>query len=223
MSPVTIEELNQLVSSENWGDRIKAINQARELTADDALPLLSSLATDANTRVRYAAISQIGTLDLSDKGVPIPLLKDRLAADPEVDVRAAAAAALGDLKQSGTLQDLLDALEREEEWLMVLSIVAALGELGDLGGLDAVLAAAADDNVLIRATAASALGDLGDERGLDALQTLATDSDWQTRHRVCISLGKIGGDSARTLLESLSQDEEEQVAATAKDILEKTV
>ncbi|MGK7911308.1 MAG: HEAT repeat domain-containing protein [Synechococcus sp.] len=223
MPPVTIEELNQLASSENWGDRIKAINQARELSGDNALPLLSSLATDSNTRVRYAAISQIGTLELSDREKPISLLKDRLETDPEVDVRAAAAAALGDLKQPGTLQNLLAALQREDEWLMVLSIIAALGELGDLGAMDAILAAATDDNVLIRATAASALGDLGDERGLEALQTLATDSDWQTRHRVCISLGKIGGDSARALLESLAQDEEEQVAATAKDVLEKTV
>ncbi|MEM9536086.1 MAG: HEAT repeat domain-containing protein [Cyanobacteria bacterium P01_A01_bin.3] len=223
MPPVTVEELNQLASSEDWGDRIKAINQARELAGDDALPLLSTLATDTNTRVRYAAVSQIGTLDLSDRGIPLPLLKERLETDPEVDVRAAAAAALGDLKQPGTLQDLLAALEREEEWLMVLSIIAALGELGDLGAMDAVLAAATDENVLIRATAASALGDLGDERGLEALQLLAADSDWQTRHRVCISLGKIAGDSARTLLNSLARDGEEQVAATAKDILEQTV
>lgn len=220
MPPVTVEELNQLIGSADWGDRIKAINMARELSGDDALPLLSTLATDANTRVRYAAVSQIGTLDLSDKGVPLPLLKDRLETDPEVDVRAAAAAALGDLKQPGTLQDLLGALEREEEWLMVLSVVAALGELGDLGAMDAVLTAARDENVLIRSTAASALGDLGDKRGLEALQMLATDADWQTRHRVCISLSKIGGDAARSVLETLSADEEEQVATTAASMLE---
>ena len=221
MSPATVEELNQLASSENWGDRIKAINQARELPGDEILPLLSTLATDSNTRVRYAAVSQIGTLDLSDKSVPTALLKDRLETDPEVDVRAAAAAALGDLKQPGTLQDLLASLEREDEWLIVLSIIAALGELGDPGAFDAVLAAASDDNVLVRATAASALGDLGDERGLEALQTLAGDSDWQTRHRVCIALGKIGGDAARSMLETLAGDEEAQVAATAQDLLAK--
>lgn len=222
MSSVTREELNQLASSENWGNRIKAINLLRELSGDEALPLLSDLAIDSNTRVRYAAVSQIGTLNLSDKSLPLPMLKERLETDPEVDVRAAAAAALGDLKQPGTLQDLLAALQREDEWLMVLSIVAALGELGDPGAFDAVLAAASDENVLVRSTAASALGDLGDERGLDALQTLAKDPDWQTRHRVCIALGKIGSEKAHSILETLASDEEAQVASTARDLLGKT-
>ena len=220
MSQVNAEELNRLAASEDWGDRIKAINQVRELPAEEAFLLLSQLANDPNTRVRYAAISQIGTLDLADKTTPLPLLRDRLQTDAEVDVRAAAAAALGDLKQPGTVDHLLVALEREDEWLMVLSIIAALGELGDLAAFEAIQAAASNDNVLIRATAASALGDLGDERGLPSLQTLASDEDWQTRHRVCIALGKIGGNTARSYLETLATDPEEQVAATARDMLE---
>ncbi|WP_017327880.1 HEAT repeat domain-containing protein [Synechococcus sp. PCC 7336] len=219
MTESSVEEVAALLQSEDWGDRLKAVNQTRTLTGTDALKLLSQAAVDPHTRVRYAAISQIGTLKLDDPTAPLPLLRDRLLSDSEIDVRAAAAAAMGDLKQPEVLPDLLAACDRETEWLAVLSIIAALGELGDLAAFDRIQQATGDDNGLIRATAASALGDLGDPRGLDALIRLAAEEDWQIRHRACIALGKIGAGGARPTLETLADDDIEQVAQTARDIL----
>ncbi len=216
----TVEDLKTLLQSDDLGDRLRAVNQARPLPVEHVFEILMQAAQDANSRVRYAAISQLGTLKLPDPSQALPLLRQALAEDLEPDVRAAAAAALGDLKQLEAFEDLAAAYRRETEWLVQFSLVAAMGELGNPLAYDYLMEALAQDNDLIRTAAAAALGDLGDPRAIPALEAYIGSDDWQLRYRVALALAQIGGDAARPGLARLAQDDVEQVAAHATQALE---
>ena len=60
--PTDPAQVRQMLKAENFGDRIKAINQLRDLDPALAFELIQPLCDDPNTRVRYAAVSQISTL-----------------------------------------------------------------------------------------------------------------------------------------------------------------
>jgi len=219
--PPSLTALLQLLNSQDLGERLRAINKARELSPPERLTLLQQAIADENARVRYAAISQLGTLAAKgiDPAILLPILQRSLREDPEFDVRAAAAAALGDLKQPQALADLLEAYQRETEWLVRFSIVAALGELGNPAAFDTLVQALQEGNELLTTAAAAALGDLGDPRAIPYLEPLIASEDWQLRYRVCIALSKLGTEAAQAGLARLAQDPQEQVAACARAAL----
>lgn len=215
------EQLLAMLDSSDLGERLRAVNQARPLPPSELYPILKKASADASARVRYAAVSQIGSVPFQDPSEPVAMLRNILKSDPEFDVRAAAAASLGDLKQPEVLPDLLDSYRQETEWLVQFSIIAALGELGNPAAFDTLVEALNQGSDLTRTAAAAALGDLGDARAIPVLENYLADEDWQLRYRVCLSLGKIGGEAARTGLEQLARDPVEQVATQAQEALER--
>ncbi len=219
--PPSLATLLELLGSQDLGERLRAVNKARELSPPESLTLLQQAVADENARVRYAAISQLGTLAAKgiDPATLLPILQQSLREDPEFDVRAAAAAALGDLKQPQALTDLLEAYQRETEWLVRFSIVAALGELGNPAAFDTLVQVLQEGNELLTTAAAAALGDLGDPRAIPYLEPLIASDDWQLRYRVCIALSQLGTEAAHPGLARLAQDSQEQVAACARAAL----
>ncbi len=217
----SLEQLLAMLDSADLGDRLRAVNQARPLPPEQIFQVLQKASGDSSARVRYAAVSQIGSVPYGDPSEPVALLRGLLKEDPEFDVRAAAAASLGDLKQPQVLEDLLQSYRQETEWLVQFSIIAALGELGNVEAFDTLVEALTQGSDLTRTAAAAAIGDLGDARGIEVLQNYLTDEDWQLRYRVCLSLEKIGGEAARPGLEQLTQDPVEQVATQAQEALQK--
>ena len=137
--------IDRLISSENKGDRITALNLIRELEPEIAFGYIKQLVTDNNTRVRYAAVSQLATLGSQDLAGSLIILRDRLVNDPEPDVQAAAADSIGALKLTDAFDDLQNLYETTPEWLVQFSIIAALGELGDPRGLKLLETALAKD------------------------------------------------------------------------------
>jgi HEAT repeat protein len=216
---MTPEAVQQLLDSEQFSDRIKGINQLRQLDPKLAFEMIKPLVNDKNTRVRYAAVSQLDTLGQQDLESALNLLRDRLFNDPEVDVQAAAADAIGGLKLTVAFEDLQQLYSQTSEWLIQFSIIATLGELGDPRGFDLLKDALSSENNLVKTAAISSLGELGDERAIPLLLPLATDEDWQIRYRLVQSLGRLGGDRARSMLEQLTQDDVDQVAQEAKNNL----
>jgi HEAT repeat protein len=213
---VTRESVQQLLSSEDFGQRISGVNQLRQLEPSVAFELIQPVVTDRNTRVRYAAVSQLDTLGNQDLQATLTLLRDRLINDSEPDVQAAAADALGALKLTEAYEDLRQLYHRTPEWLVQFSIIAALGELGDPRSFELLQEALNSDTSLIQTAAISSLGDLGDARAVPLLIPFATNSDWQLRYRVVQALGKLGGAEAQATLETLTKDEKEEVAQEAK-------
>ncbi len=210
------ESVEQLLNSEDFGDRLRAVNQLRQLEPAIAYKLIQTAIGDKNVRVRYAAVSQMSTLGTENLSNALEVLLHSLNNDPEPDVQAAAADALGALKLTDALADLQQVYDKTSEWLVQLSIVAALGEMGDPKAFPMLENALASDNELIQTIAISALGELRDPRAIPLLLPYATNADWQIRYRVAQALRRLGGAEAEAALEILTKDEVEQVALEAK-------
>lgn len=215
----SLAQIQPLLSSENFGDRIKGVNLLRNIEPALAFELITPLCSDANTRVRYAAVSQVSTLGEQNKAVALELLTTALS-DSEPDVQAAAADSLGALKLSEALGDLQTLYENTPEWLVQMSVIACLGEMGDRTAFDLLKSALSSDNSLVMVSAIGALGELGDERAIALLLPYAKNDDWQIRHRIAQSLGHFRQHAeAAQVLQSLATDESNIVSETAQRVL----
>jgi HEAT repeat protein len=213
------ESIELLINSENKGDRIKALNLIRELEPTIAFSYIKQLVTDNNTRVRYAAVSQLATLGSQDLAESLIILRDRLVNDPEPDVQAAAADSIGALKLTDAFDDLQKLYETTPEWLVQFSIVAALGELGDPRGLELLKTALTNETSLVQTAAIGAIGELGNPNGVESLIPFVTNPDWQIRYQLARSLRNLGGALAAQSLAILATDPVEQVAKEAQGII----
>ncbi|HEY9834032.1 MAG TPA: HEAT repeat domain-containing protein [Stenomitos sp.] len=213
---VTRESVQELLSSQDFGQRISGVNQLRQLEPAVAFELIQPVVKDANTRVRYAAVSQLDTLGNQDLPATLNLLRDRLLNDSEPDVQAAAADALGALKLTEAYEDIERLYHQTSEWLVQFSIIAALGEMGDPRSFDLLQEALNSETSLVQTAAISSLGELGDARAVSLLIPFATNSDWQVRFRVAQALSRLGGVEAHSTLETLAKDENKEVAKEAQ-------
>ena len=143
-------------------------------------------------------------------------LRDRLVNDPEPDVQAAAADAIGALKLVAAFDELLHLYQTTPEWLVQFSIIAALGELGEPRGLSLLKTALTSETILVQTAAIGAIGELGDASAVESLIPFVSHPDWQIRYQLARSLRALGGDVAQQNLAILATDEIEQVAQEAK-------
>ena len=210
------ENIDALIISENKGDRITALNLVRDLEPAIAFGYIKQLVTDKNTRVRYAAVSQLATLGSQDLSESLTILRDRLVNDPEPDVQAAAADAIGALKLTDAFDDLQHLYETTPEWLVQFSIVAALGELGDPRCLKLLQTALTNETSLVQTAAIGSIGELGDPNGVESIIPFVTHPDWQIRYQLARSLRTLGGALAAENLAILATDDVEQVAHEAQ-------
>ena len=216
---ITPESARDLLNSEDFGERIRGLNQLRQIKPETAFGMVRPLITDDNTRVRYAAVSQLDTLGTIDKDASLSMLRDRLFNDPEPDVQAAAADAIGGLKLVEAFDDLAKVYHETSEWLVQFSIIAALGELGDSRGFALLEEALESDNNLLQTAAIGSMGELGDTKAIPLLARFVDHEDWQIRYRLAQALGRLGGDEAKAMIAKLAEDESEQVAQEAKNNL----
>lgn len=216
---ITPESIKDLLNSEDFGERIRGLNQLRQIEPETAFTMVQPMITDKNTRVRYAAVSQLDTLGQANKTVSLEMLRDRLFNDPEPDVQAAAADAIGGLKLVEAFDDLANMYHDSSEWLVQFSIIAALGELGAPRGFELLEEALNSDNNLLQTAAIGSMGELGDTRAIPLLANFADNDDWQIRYRLVQALGKLGGNEAKAIIAKLIEDDSEQVAQEAKNNL----
>lgn len=216
---VTPETVRDLLHSEDFGERLRAVNLIRQLDPAIAFDLIQIAVADRNARVRYAGVSQLASVGGVNLEQSLAILRDRLVNDSEADVQAAAADALGALKLTAAFDDLKTLFYQTDQWLVQFSIVAALGELGDPRGVELLEAALQSDIELVRTAAVGSLGELGDERSLPLLLPFAADPDWQIRYRVAQALGRLQTPDARAALEELSHDSMAAVADAARQEL----
>ncbi|MEB3358608.1 MAG: HEAT repeat domain-containing protein [Synechococcales bacterium] len=216
---VTPESVKTLLESEDYGDRLSAVNQMRYLDVAAAFELIQLAIADINPRVRYAAVSQLSSLGSQNIAATERILRNCLLRDADPDVRAAAADSVGALKLTSAFDDLQVLYGGTSEWLVKFSIVAALGELGDPRGFEILEDAITSDNELIRTVAIGSLGELGDRRAIPILISYASSDDWQIRHRVAQALSRIGGTEVEPTLQTLAADTAAPVAQEAKSYL----
>lgn len=217
---ITPESVKQLLSSEDLGDRLRAVNQIRQLEPAIGFELIQSAIGDRNSRVRYSAVSQMDTLGTQDLQLSLDILRDRLLHDSEVDVQAAAADCLGALKLREAFEDLQLLYHTTDEWLIQFSIIATLGELGDPRAFELLKEALSSENELVQTAAISSLGDLGDLQAVPLLAPYASNPDWQIRYRLVQALARLGSAEAKSILETLANDEVDAIANEAKQSLQ---
>ena len=211
---ITPDSVKKQLESEDLGDRLRGVNEIRELEPAIGFELIQTAITDKNARVRYSAVSQFDTLGTQDLDKSLNLLRGLLQ-DPEADVKAAAADCLGGLKLVAAFDDLQQLYQSTGDWIIKLSVVAALGELGEPRGFEILKQALSEDNDLIKTAAISSMGELGNTEAVSILAPYASDSDWQIRYRVAQALNRLGTPEAKPVLESLAKDEVEAVAEEA--------
>lgn len=212
---ITPESVGELLKSADMGDRLRAVNQMRELAPNVAFEMIQTAIGDSNARVRYAAVSQLASLGNQDRAAALVILRDRLR-DSEPDVQAAAADSIGALHLTEAFDDLRSLYTVTPEWLVKFSIVAALGELGDARAFDLLEDAIQSPNELMQIAAIGSLGELNDARAVPVLMPFAENPDWQVRFRVAQALARLNQPEARSVLETLAQDEMGAVAQEAK-------
>ncbi len=212
---ITPDTVKEKLASEDLGDRLRGVNEIRQLDPAVGFELIQTAITDENARVRYSAVSQFDTLGTQDLDKSLNLLRGLLQ-DPEADVKAAAADCLGGLKLVAAFDDLQQLYQSTSDWIIKLSVIAALGELGEPRGFEMLKQALSEDNDLVKTAAISSMGELGNTEAVSVLAPYASNSDWQIRYRVAQALNRLGTPEAKPILESLANDEVEAVAEVAK-------
>lgn len=216
---VTPESVRDLLSSEDFGERLRAVNQFRQLEPAIAFELIQIAANDKSARIRYAAISQLASVGGEDRAKSLEILRDLLLNDPEPDVQAAAADSLGALKLTEAFEDLQNLYQNTSEWLVQFSIIAALGELSDPRAFDLLETALKSDSELVQTAAIGSLGELGDRRAVPLLLPYVSHHDWQIRYRLVRALSQFKDAETQAALQQLATDEAEQVAQEAQATL----
>ena len=129
------ESIDLLINSESKGYQMTALYLVCQLQPEMTFNYIKQWVTNNKARVRYAAVSQLATLGSQDLAESLIILRDRLVNDPESDVQAAAADAIGALKLTDAVEDLQNLYDTTPEWPVQFSIITALAELGDPYGL----------------------------------------------------------------------------------------
>ncbi len=182
------------------------------------LPELHQLATtDPEEDVRQEARGAISTIE-DAWGVPrlsrdqalarqrigraIPLLRSEHPHE-----RQEAAATLGELRDVGTADALIDAL-RDEVARVREAVVDALGHIRNARAVPALIEALDDESSRVRRRAAEALGAIGDSRAADALIRHLGDGDQLVKVSAALALGSIPEPSSVDALLSAMDDED---------------
>ena len=216
---ITAESVKPLLLSTDFGERLRGINQLRELDRAIAFELIQPMVQDTNVRVRYAAMCQLSTLGVEDPAATLTLLRIGMR-DSEADVQAAAADGIGALHLVEAFPDLQQLYISTPDWIVQMSIVATLGELGDPRAVDLLASALNSGTELLVISAIGALGELKDERAIALLQPFATDDDSQIRYRVAQAMSYFAGkDEAKAILQTLAADADSQIASYAQELL----
>lgn len=140
---------------------------------------------------KLAALDVVGRIRSIDS---VPWLLQRLR-DPERDVRARAAHALGEIGDPAAGRSLA-ALLADPEWPVRAMAAKSLGRLRHVEAAAPLSDALRDREWWVRANAADALRRLG-ERGIEALDRMLDDSDTFARHQAVLQLQESGVLDAR--------------------------
>jgi HEAT repeat protein len=192
----------------------KNMDQVREVIAGSTQP-----GNDPQVR-QYAALL-LGQLKESD-GID-PLIQ--ALRDPDKNVRAQAAIALGEIGDPSV--DSLILLLDDMDWKVRYRAAEALGMIRSIKAVPFLIIALDDPKDHVRYMAAKAIGETGSGKAEKALIVRLSDENEFVRRSAVTALGKTGGIAAKMALKDLllrEQSEEVRLAiGIALDHLEKAI
>jgi len=169
-------------------------------------PLLETL-SDKEPEARIGALVGLGYFKEPDT---FDNMADPLLEDPEIEVRQAAAQALGGTQHPQALPYLMVALnnsfwwyEREQEADVLLKAIEGMGEMA----VDTLLEALHDSEGTVRRFAATLLGRIGDTRAIKPLGMTLYDTHFEVGQAAAESLAGFGPVGLKVLAEALHHPE----------------
>lgn len=121
--------------------------------------------------------------------------------------RQRAAIELGNLRDSGAVTALIEALNDEDDFVRNFA-ARSLGELKDSRAVAPLIQAMQDKNLLVKRSAVESLGFIGDSKAVAPLMEVARNGDDIVRRAAIEALGRIGDPGAiGVLIESLRGDD----------------
>jgi HEAT repeat protein len=217
MSESKLAKLSQQLESPNLRDRMVALASLRDVSAEEAFPLIEKVLTDESLQLRSMAVFALG-IKATDRSFPI--LIELLEGDPDYGIRADAAGALGYLEDPRAFGGLVRAFYEDTDWLVRFSAAVALGNLKDPRAYDALIQALNAPEVVIQQAAIAALGEIKAIAAVDRILEFVQSEDWLIRQRLAEALGNLPSPKSIAALKYLTRDINSNVATAAAIALE---
>lgn len=191
-----IEPLLQMLDSDDEDALLRAIGAFRSLRDPAVVEQLLPFLYHERTAIRQRTVE---TLGLIGDSLAAERLEGVLKGDRSSDVRVAAAKALGDIRDPGSIDALEQALQ--DEFQIRCRAVVSLGMIGDEQSLPALLAMLKDPVPEVRFQATTAVAELGKTSAMGPLEALLEDENAMVRRGAAKALVKLGDERGDELLE----------------------
>ncbi len=217
LDPKVLDPLVKATGDTNAEVRTWAVIGLGNYTDKKALDALVAALRDTEVEVRVAAADSLGRTG-SPEATPHLIARFNDFAE-QGEVRAAAARAVGGLRDSRAVPALLGLLSDNDpkvrQW-----VASALGRIGDSRAVDPLIGALSDSDPAVRGWAALALARFRDRRIIDPLLKAAKDSEAQVRARVVLALQVAANDPrVKAALQEAAADPDPTVQENAKKAL----
>jgi HEAT repeat protein/WD40 repeat protein len=189
--------LIEMTHDEDESVVLKALGALRKLKSPQSIEPLTVLLEHDSSRIRQRSIDVLGQVG---DAVVAEQLEQMLRNDRSEDVRAAAAKALGEIRDPGSVDSLIDALHGA--FTVRCRAIVALGEIGEESALASLLAMLKEPAPEIRYHATQALAQMKHAVAAKNIEPLLTDSNSMVRRGAAKALETLGQGNADTLLGS---------------------
>lgn len=187
--------LQQYMESDDRNLQHRAMATLRRLKNPRSANLVAPFLKNEHHETRRLAVETVG--QLQNKSV-LPELRETLRTDSEKRIRAAAARALGELKDDEAACLLEESLH--DRRTVRCQAVIALGLIGSKESVAALVAQLRDPAAEVRYHACCALGQIGELPEPEPLQNLLADSEAMVRRGAETALNKMGHKVAQAKL-----------------------
>jgi HEAT repeat protein len=202
-----IPALLEALKGEYFTVRARAAISLANMDDPRAIPHLLPLLKDQEDEVRRAACFSVARFcDPTTFDDIANILFD----DPKIEVRQAAATALGDTRHTAALPYLMDALRDSTWWFehekAVVDLLSAIEKMGN-AALEPLIEALGDKEANVRKYAVTMLGRLGDPRAMEEISMTMYDMHSEVGKAAAQSLAGFGAQAVNLFLEALRHPE----------------
>jgi HEAT repeat protein len=213
-----LEQIALQLESQNSRDRMLALVNLRQVSPEDAVPLIKKVLDDEVLQVRSMAVFALGVKPTAES---YPMLVKCLQTDPDYGIRADAAGALGYLEDKRAFEPLVRAFYEETQWLVRFSAAVALGNIGDIRAREVLMEALYSREAVMEQAAIAALGEIGAMDALEDILSFIDSPDWLVRQRLAEALAHLPCEKSTAALQYLTKDNHSQVREAASIALDR--
>jgi HEAT repeat protein len=218
MAALSLEEISVQLESSNLRDRMVALASLRNVSPEDAVPLIKKVLDDESLQVRAMAVFALGVKPTAEC---YPILVKILENDPDYGIRADAAGALGYLGDGRAFEALSRVFYEDTNWLVRFSAAVSLGNLQDPRARDLLIEALDSKEIVLQQAAIAALGEIKAIDSVDHILRFAQSDDWLVRQRLAEALGNLPTAKSLSALKYLEKDSHYHVSTAATISLQK--